>query len=173
LEISIFWVIPYGHGGPNEQHSTILELEVYMANALRLSFKAICSTPHISPNSIWYACSQPCSHLCLCSLQSPPYQCCTSNHYKSRESCSSSLNHYPLTYIKFITICLYLLSHLITFDRGVTYDQLLCVVQLSWCLSDMFPLKSTNAFACTAYQWPCICIARWDLCLTQKLLGFQ
>jgi hypothetical protein len=61
-------------------------------------------------------------------LQSPPYQCNASNHYKLKESCSSSLSHCPLTYIKFVRICLYLLNHLITFDCGVTYNRLFCVV---------------------------------------------
>jgi hypothetical protein len=61
-------------------------------------------------------------------LQSPPYWCRASNHFKLKESCFPSLNHCPLTYIKFITICLYLLNHLITLYCGVTYNRLFCVV---------------------------------------------
>jgi len=77
---------------------------------------------------------QPCNYFCLCLLQSQPCRCHASNHCKLKESCSPSLNHYPLTHIKFITIYLYLLNHLITFNYGLIYNQLLCVAQLSKCL---------------------------------------
>jgi hypothetical protein len=94
----------------------------------------IFSTPCIPLNNIRCACSQPCNDLYLCLLQNQPCRCHATSHCKPKESCSPSLNHCPLTYIKFITIYLYLLNHLITFNYGLIYNQLLCVAQLSKCL---------------------------------------
>lgn len=48
MKRSIFWIIPCGHGGPNEQHSNILELEVYMVNALQLFLRRFVQD-HTSP----------------------------------------------------------------------------------------------------------------------------
>jgi hypothetical protein len=111
--------------------------------------------------------------ICLCSLQSSPCQWHVNNHRKLRESCFPSLSHCLLTYIKFTTICLYLLNHLITFDCGVTDNQLFYVTQLWICLSHMLPLRSISAFVSGTYQWPCICIARWDSCWTPTCMFSQ
>jgi hypothetical protein len=137
-------------------------------------FKVICSTPHISPNSVQYACLQPCNHRSV-------YVHCKVHLVNGMQTTIVSWENLALQVwviafwliIKFITICLYLLNHLITFECGVTYNQLFYVTQLWICLSHMLPLRSTSAFASSTYQWPCICIARWDSHWTQTLLGFQ
>jgi hypothetical protein len=134
-----------------------------MANALRLYiFKAICSTPYISLRIIFdmLACNHAITFIYVCCKVRPIDGSNRANsHSKLRKSCFLGLNHCLSTYIKFITILLYLFNHLITLDHGVTCNQLFCVTQLSRCLSHMLPPRPTSAFANTIYQWTCICIA--------------